>query len=115
MPLTLNDAIHLLLGEMTEEQLAAARNNVPWHLDLHQRAKALSEQSEVAELWNRTAIDDREKILLGVLDGPERKVSAFALAVKKFGEQPDSVRELLVKFVRKDPNAISPAADTARI
>lgn len=54
----------------------------------------------VAALWNDTSIDDREKILLAVLTGPERKVSAFALAGKQYSALPDYVRQLLSKFAK---------------
>ena len=55
----------------------------------------------IDDIWDQTTINNRERILLGVLTGPEKKVTAFALATKTFTQLPDYIRYALCNFAGK--------------
>lgn len=98
--LTYTEATDRVLAKVSNTEIARRMGDPAFVDELLEQTRELMQGSQVADLWNSTSVDDREKILLAVLTGSERKVSAFALAVKQYSALPDYVRQLLSKFAK---------------
>lgn len=95
MPITEAQAVAQLVDQLTVEERRAMVNSDEKIDELRAQSRAISRQSTVEEAYNVASMDQRERILRGVLTGPEAKVSAFALATKTFPQLPDYVRQSL--------------------
>ena len=98
MAISFMQALDAIMDGLTTEQLEFTLGNAEAKEALYDACKSVVNRSRVEELWNGTNINERERILAHLLTGPERKVSAFALAGKAFSELPIYAKDLLCEF-----------------